>query len=164
MNPNIKVFCLFIEMSQKQKVIETAEELEQCEDCGFFDFDEEVHLARVTKCYDGDTVHCVFKHDEVYQKFHVRMDGYDSWEMRANNKVAEPMRTELVQKALAAKERLEELVLGKNVYLYCGKFDKYGRILGVIRLKKSGETVNDLMIKEGHGYVYHGGTKHKSND
>lgn len=127
----------------------------------FFTFEGETHLAKITKCYDGDTVHCVFKHNGAYQKFHVRMDGYDSWEMRPNKSIPEPKRSELIQKANIAKERLQELILNKIVYVTCGTFDKYGRILGTIKLAvDDAKTVNDMMIEEGHGYVYHGGTKY----
>ena len=38
-------------------------------------------------------------------------------------------------------------------------FDKYGRLL-VKLYKNNNSLINDIMINEGHGYVYHGGTKH----
>ena len=40
------------------------------------------------------------------------------------------------------------------------KFDKYGRLLGTVKLNHSDKkTVNDIMVEEGHGYPYYGGTK-----
>ena len=46
------------------------------------------------------------------------------------------------------------------VYLKCGGFNKYGRLLGDIYINKTDtESVNDLMIKNNHAYEYHGGTK-----
>jgi len=143
-------------------IIETEIELNKCsKDVPFFNFKDEIHLARVTKCYDGDTVHCIFKHNNRYSKFHIRMWKYDSPEMRQSKK--KPMNERLLEKKLAldAKKKLEELVLNKNVYLFCKGMDKYGRILGVIKLNlKDKESINDIMIQEGHGYEYYGGTKH----
>ena len=46
------------------------------------------------------------------------------------------------------------------VYLKCGKFDKYGRLLGTIFLNEHDTvSVNELMVNNGYGYEYHGGTK-----
>ena len=45
------------------------------------------------------------------------------------------------------------------VYLKCGKFDKYGRLLGYVYIEDDTESVNEMMIKNNHAYEYHGGTK-----
>jgi endonuclease YncB( thermonuclease family) len=46
------------------------------------------------------------------------------------------------------------------VYIRCGKFDKYGRLLGDIFINKKDKiSVNELMVANGYGYKYHGGTK-----
>lgn len=143
-------------------IIETIEELEQCDknNCKFFTFCC-VHLAKVIYCYDGDTIHCIFKHNDVYQKFRIRMNGYDCCEMKPSKKIESKIRAELIVKAKEAKARLEELILGKNVYLFCDGLDKYGRILGTVRFVNDVESVsvNQMMINEGYGYVYEGGTK-----
>ncbi len=146
-------------------VIESVDELMRCSSdgrCQLFTFDGQVHLAYVYKCYDGDTIYCNFKHDGQYYSFHVRMEGYDSCEMKPSKSIPETERNEIIRKAKEAKTRLEELVLGKCVYLFCGKFDKYGRILGKIKVNLNDtEYVNDVMKKEGYGYEYYGGTKNK---
>jgi endonuclease YncB( thermonuclease family) len=153
---NSIIICDYIIMIQ-----ETINELAKCDgNCPSFTLDGEIHLAKVVKCYDGDTIHCVFKHDNRYLKFNVRMMGYDSSEMQPKKTIEEGKRKEIKAKAVMAKKRLEDLILGKNVYLFCGPFDKYGRLLGTIRLgMDDGITVNQMMIDEGHGYVYVGGTK-----
>jgi endonuclease YncB( thermonuclease family) len=88
------------------------------------------------------------------------MEGYDSWEMKPNKSLPENKRNELITKAHLAKQRLEELILNKNVYIFCKKFDKYGRILASVKLDLNDtKTINDIMIEENHGYVYFGGTK-----
>ena len=133
-------------------------ELAEIVDCNFFTFNGSVYLAKVVKCYDGDTVHCIFKHDNEYQKFIIRMKGYDSCEMKPKKGV--PDRDKIIESAKSAKKKLEDLVLGKCVYLYCDKFDKYGRILGTIKLSESDIiSVNDIMIRDGYGVPYNGGTK-----
>ena len=48
------------------------------------------------------------------------------------------------------------------VYIKCGEFDKYGRLLGTLFINKEDEkSINQLMIDEGYGYEYDGGTKKK---
>lgn len=108
---------------------ETDNELNSITNCDFFTFND-VHLSKVIKCHDCDTIHCIFKYSGRYQKFKIRLSGYDSCEMKQSIKLES--RDELKLKAKLAKEKLEELILNKNVYLFCQGQDKYGRILGII--------------------------------
>lgn len=143
------------------KIKENIKELQKCsKNTSFFNFNNEIHLAKIVECYDGDTVYCIFKHDKKYTKFKIRMYGYDSPEMRPSKKIPEAERIIIKQNALLAKKRIEELILDKCVYLYCMEFDKYGRLLGNIKLNQKDEkTINDIMINEGYGSPYYGGTK-----
>ena len=72
-------------------------------------------------------------------------------------------RDEIKKKALEAKNFLKSLVANSNeqlVYLKCGGFDKYGRLLGELYVNLDDEkSVNQQMIDNNYGYVYHGGTK-----
>ena len=150
-------------MSKTTDIIETAEELAQFDDCDYFTFDGQTHLVKVVKCYDGDTFYCIFKCNGKYSKFKIRMLGYDSYEMKPSKSIPEIERKEIKRRAKAAKERLEELILNKNVYLICHEFEKYGRILGTVKINiNDTKSVNELMVEEGHGYEYHGGTKHQT--
>lgn len=147
---------------------ETEEELRAVANCEYFSF-AGTHLVRVAKCYDGDTIHCIFKHDGRYCKFRLRVYGYDCCEMRPSKKLGEDVRKELKAKALAAKKYVEDLILysrtGKLVYLICMGQDKYGRLLGDIKFGLSDkETIGDMMIAAGHGYPYKGKTKKSSAD
>jgi len=124
----------------------------------YFSMDGDTHLARVISCYDGDTIHCVFKLFYKYYKFKIRLYGIDTPEMKPN--LAIENRKTLVDRAHKAKLRLEELILNKLVYVYCREYDKYGRILAVIKLREDDDkTVNDMMIDEGYAVPYFGGTK-----
>lgn len=121
-------------------------------------------LCKVVNVYDGDTCKIVIEMNGELVKFTCRMNGYDSPEMRPLK--SKENREE--EKALAkiAKTRLIELVMSDKqlVFAKCGKFDKYGRLLVDLYLNMNSVTngddsVNEIMVKEGHGYEYHGGTK-----
>jgi micrococcal nuclease len=140
--------------------LETTDELDRHSiDTKKFDFNGEVHLAKVIRCYDGDSIHCIFKHNGKYQQFAIRLYGYDSPEIRVSRKIKGEERAQLKKKGLDAKNRLSELILNKNVIIHCKKFDKYGRILGIIKLDD--EVINDIMVNEGYGYEYYGKSKKK---
>ena len=88
------------------------------------------------------------------------MNGYDTPEMRPSKKL--PDRDEIKKKAIESRDYLKSLIFNNEqlVYIKCGEFDKYGRLLGEIYINENDdESVNSLMIKNGHGYEYHGGTK-----
>lgn len=116
--------------------------------CEKFSFDKKCYLCKVVKCYDGDTIHCVFKFDGDYKRFVIRMYGYSSPEIRTSDKKEKEL-------ALKARDKLSNIILDKIVYLECNKFDKYGRILGIIKLNKNDkESVNDIMLKEDYCVKY----------
>lgn len=112
--------------------------------------------AKVVDVYDGDTCTIVFKWEGKYRKFKCRCYGYDSPEMKPRLNVEN--RDEIKENAVKAKERLIKLTTD-IVRVECMDFDKYGRLL-VKLYKNNNSLINDIMINEGHGYVYNGGTKH----
>ena len=59
---------------------ETSDELKDLDKTNtqFFSLKGETHMSKIIKCYDGDTLHSIFKHNGKYQKFKVRMFGYDN--------------------------------------------------------------------------------------
>jgi endonuclease YncB( thermonuclease family) len=146
-------------MQNLDNIIETIEELEIYDsNTPFFNFCGEVHLAKVVKCYDGDTIHCIFKISEIYRQFKIRMYEYDAPEMKPSKLLNN--RDQIKNDAIMAKMKLEELILNKYVYLFCKGLDKYGRILGIIKINKDDvKSVNDIMLEGGFGYEYYGGTK-----
>ena len=118
-------------------------------------------LCKVVDIYDGDTCRVVFNHNGCINKWNIRMNGYDSPEMRPSRNLEN--RDEIKKKALEAKNFLKSLVANSSeqlVYLKCGGFDKYGRLLGELYVNLDDEkSVNQQMIDNNYGYVYHGGTK-----
>jgi micrococcal nuclease len=130
-----------------------------------FSLDKQIYPAKIVRVYDGDTCFAVFKLHNEYVKFKIRMEGYDSPEIKPSleNKNREKEKKE----AQKAKEELEKYVLNKVVLLHCGKWDKYGRLLGTLYTTNHlniNVNINDLMIKNGFGYAYDGGTKKDFTD
>lgn len=125
-----------------------------------FSFKDHIFYGYPTNIYDGDTFSLLFVYKDEVIKYRCRCTGYDSPEMKPS--LSNQNRDN--EKALAhkAKERLIEL-LGKHetkmIKVKCGDFDKYGRLLIEIWNMVDNESINEIMIKEGHGKPYNGGTK-----
>lgn len=136
-------------------------ELEKCDNnVQLFTLEGEYKLCKVVDVYDGDTCKVVFDLNGCLNKWNIRMEGYDSPEMRISKN--DPDRDEKKKKAIEAKKYLKNLIMNENqlVYIKCGDFDKYGRLLGQIFLNKNDTiSVNDLMVDHDYGYVYNGGSK-----
>lgn len=131
--------------------------------------------CKVIDVYDGDTCTITVKLKEnptvltesSYTTFTVRMYGYDSPEMKQPKALNERTRIKNKTAAHAARDRLISLVLDKQCTILCGKFDKYGRLLGTLFVKepivpRGAEilvNVNEIMLNEGFGVPYFGGTK-----
>ena len=125
-----------------------------------FSLDGEIKVCKVVDIYDGDTCRVVFNHNGIINKWNIRMNGYDTPEMRPSKSL--PNRDEIKKKAIESKMYLKSLIMNEEqlVYLKCGGFDKYGRLLGEIYVNKEDIlSVNQQMINNNYGYEYHGGTK-----
>lgn len=118
-------------------------------------------VAKVVSVYDGDTCRVVIPFNDKFYKWNVRLDGYDTPEMRPSR--SKPNREQEIMAAKEAKKFLISLVMAEPnqiVYIKCKNFDKYGRLLASIYIEPNDTvSVNDMMIQNGHGYVYNGGTK-----
>jgi endonuclease YncB( thermonuclease family) len=100
---------------------------------------EGTYTSKITDVYDGDTVHAVIKIHGKLTKLHVRMLGYDAPEMRSKDAT-------LKEQAMDARNYLRSRILNQVVTLKCGKFDKYGRVLGDIYIGKT--HINEDMAKK----------------
>ena len=116
--------------------------------------------AKVVDVYDGDTITVSIINNFTIQKHKLRMLGYDSPEMKPRLNI--PNRAEEIEKAKQAKNFLSNLILHKVVLADINGFDKYGRLLGTIF--HDTKNINQVMLDNGHGYVYNGGTKRKAID
>ena len=149
-------------------------------DIPFFDFKNETFTVKVVDVYDGDTCTVVFKYKNELVKFKVRCMGYDSPEMKPP--LSDKNRKNIIEKAIEArnyfidltsncklssdvsysKNELKNILSEKNTKLIkmeCHGMDKYGRMLGTFFVNNV--NVNNIMIKNNHGYPYYGGTKLK---
>jgi len=143
-----------------------------------FSLEGECTYARVTSVHDGDTMTCVIPFRDEFFKFSIRLDGIDTCEITSET----PLNREL---ATRARNRLIGLVTGgkstlldqhafdqrknvckffdKDVYLVwieCGDFDKYGRVLVNAKLHPDDtRSLSDILISEHLAYKYEGGKK-----
>ena len=125
-----------------------------------FSLKDSFKVCKIVDVYDGDTVRGVFENNGVYNKWTIRMYGYDSPEIRPSRKLEN--RDEIKKKAKESRDYLKSKILGKMVFLHCLDFDKYGRVLANIYSDDLGETsINDHMVEMNYGYPYFGGTKKK---
>ena len=123
--------------------------------------DKYIYRAKLVKVVDGDTVDALIDVGfDIWVKKRIRYKGIDTWESRTRD-------LEEKKKGLAAKARNKELlesVSSKSGYFRIKSYGtgKYGRVLADIFVQdKEGNSinVNQQLIKEGHVYVYDGGTK-----
>ena len=115
-----------------------------------------VHIAKVVKVYDGDTITVgvplqVGMHgDSDFYKFSVRVLGIDCPEMRSKNPREK-------QVALEAKEFVSERILNRVVHLTDHNSDKYGRLLA--HVSYNGQDLSAQLIEAHLAVPYDGGTK-----
>jgi micrococcal nuclease len=114
--------------------------------------------AKLLRVVDGDTADAMIDLGfNIWVKKRIRFMGVDAWECRTRNK-------EEKVKGLAAKEFTKNLLENSDG----GKFlikshgvGKYGRVLGELFVKGEERSVNELLVENGHAYVYHGEKKKK---
>lgn len=127
----------------------TINQLQKCNlKTPLFSLKGQKHQCKVVKCYDGDTVHVVFFFHDSFQRFKIRLLGINSPELKSKDTIEK-------QRAHESKKRITDLILNKIIYIECGDFDKYGRLLGTLRINENDkETINQKMIREGHAVPY----------
>jgi endonuclease YncB( thermonuclease family) len=126
----------------------------------YFSFSGMTFIAKHCNIYDGDTFSAIFEYKGEIIKYRIRSKGYDCAEMKPRKNIENrDLQIELAHKA---KNRFEELLNKhptKLIKIECFEFDKYGRLLANIYNFVDTNSINDIMIEEGHGKVYNGGTK-----
>ena len=115
----------------------------------------------VLKVVDGDTIDAEIDLGfDIKVKKRVRFLGINAPESRTRD-------LEEKARGLAAKDRVKALLEGcKNIQLHSHGIGKFGRCLGEIFLdtvdgqeKLTVESLNELLIREGHAVEYHGGKR-----
>ena len=114
------------------------------------------YSAKLIRVVDGDTCDALIDLGfDTWVKKRIRFKGVDTWESRTRNK-------EEKVKGLAAKAYTKDLLENSDE----GKFvlksygvGKYGRVLADLFVKGHEQSVNQLLIENGHAYEYDGGKK-----
>lgn len=126
-----------------------------------FTFDGLATNARVVDVYDGDTVTVVFYYNNQPIKQKMRLIGYDTPEMKP--KMTMQNRDKYVAAANKAKCFLKQLILNKVVWIELKREEKYGRLLGDMKVYNNQHEITasvcDVMLKHGYGKKYAGGCK-----
>ena len=108
--------------------------------------------ATVTKVVDGDTIDALVDLGfDTWKQVRIRMNGMNAPESRTRD-------LEEKARGLAAKARLKEILKeNKNKFILVSHgVGKYGRCLGEIFINPGDDSVNNLLISEGHAVEYHG--------
>ena len=110
------------------------------------------YQATVLRVIDGDTIEVDIDlgFSTIIKKRSVRFKGIDTPETRTRDLVEK-------EAGLLAKERVEGLCPPGSVITLrttIDKDDKYGRILGEIFVGGVVQSVNQLLLEEGHAVVY----------
>ena len=119
------------------------------------------YKIKLDRVIDGDTIDAYIDLGfDVSIKKRIRFAGINTPESRTRD-------LEEKARGLAAKDRVKQLLEGcENITVKSHGIGKYGRCLGELFIdivdgqeKLTLESVNDLLIKEGHAVEYHGGKR-----
>ena len=140
----------------KQKIKHKREinKLKKLEYNDFNKFIIPIQYGKVIKVYDGDTITIGFYLYDNYYRQSVRLKRVDTPELRSSNYIES-------EAAAYVKNKLQEKIMDKIIYLYDIDYDKYGRILAEINLieSKKNININDWLLNNNYGVPYYGGKK-----
>ena len=118
-----------------------------------------IHIGKVIKVYDGDTITIASKYpgapDSPMYRFSVRLNGIDSAEIKGKT-FAEK------EQAILARDALSKMILNKIVVLKNLSTEKYGRLLADVYLEDL--HLNAWMLEHKYAVPYDGGTKHRPSE
>ena len=114
------------------------------------------YKATIRRVVDGDTVDVTLDLGfNIMYNSRIRLLGIDTPESRTRE-------LEEKKRGLAAKDRVKEVCpVGSSVILKTTKDGrgKFGRILGEIFVSGVVQSINQLLVEEGHAVEYDGGKK-----
>ena len=114
------------------------------------------YSAKLLRVVDGDTCDAMIDLGfDTWVKKRIRFKGVDCWESRTRD--LDEKKKGLAAKAYT-KELLENSDEGKFVLKSYG-VGKYGRVLADLFVKGHEQSVNQLLLENGHAYEYEGGKK-----
>ena len=114
------------------------------------------YKAILDRVVDGDTCDAMIDLGfNTWVKKRIRFMGVDCWESRTRD-------LDEKKKGLAAKEFTKKLLEYSDegkLALRSHGVGKYGRVLGELFVKGNEQSLNELLIENGHAYEYEGGKK-----
>ena len=119
------------------------------------------YKIKLDRVIDGDTIDAFIDLGfDIHVKKRIRFAGINTPESRTRD-------LEEKARGLAAKDRLKVILEGANRIELCSYgVGKYGRCLGELHIdivdgkeKMTLESINELLINEGHAVEYHGGKR-----
>ena len=114
------------------------------------------YSCKLVRVVDGDTCDAMIDLGfDTWVKKRIRFKGVDTWESRTRD--LKEKAKGLEAKAFT-KDLLENSDDDKFSIISYG-LGKYGRVLGELFVKGHEQSVNDLLIENGHAYEYEGGKK-----
>ena len=118
-------------------------------------FENQFVHCKVIQVYDGDSITVILPFESLssYYKVKCRLYGIYTPEIRTRD---------LEEKTLgfSARDYLREQVLDKIVWIKCGKWDKYGRLLITIYQELGSEiSLNEQLVELGYAEEYFGGKR-----
>jgi len=118
--------------------------------------------CKLLRVVDGDTIDALIDVGfDIWVKKRIRYMGIDTWESRTRDKAEKA-------KGLYAKARNKELIESNDskFLVQSHGLGKYGRLLGEVFINNYEGTaeggpfsINQILIQEGHAYIYDGGKK-----
>lgn len=125
-----------------------------------FTLKDKIYLAKCVKCYDADTIHIVIEFNNEFRRFKCRLNNIDCAEIRSKDNLEKEI-------ALDGKKWLSDCILNKLIWVKCGDFDMYGRLLVVVKPYNNelidnidfDTNINEELIILHFGYQYGGGKK-----
>ena len=114
-----------------------------------------IYKTKLLRVVDGDTADVMIDLGfDTWVKARLRFKGVDTWEKRTRDL---DEKAKGIEASAFTQEYLEKNDGSFTIQSY-GK-GKYGRVLAEIFITGEEKSLNELLIENGHAYVYEGGKK-----
>lgn len=115
-----------------------------------------IYKIKVTRVVDGDTIDAdIDLGFNMTLSKRIRLHGINTPETRTRDKQEK-------KRGLAAKERLQQIIDAQQGVLFLKSMDqgKFGRCIGVLFEQDfDDQSINDMLVEEGHAVEYFGGKR-----
>jgi len=132
----------------------------------FFCLENKFNLCKVVEVSEGNTCSVILNFKGELYKWIVKLETSITWLSSSQINLSDDKELDVstekgvfleIKNTRMTRDYLKRKVMNPSqlVYIKCGKFDKYGRLLGKLFIKKNDtKSVNQLMIEQGYGYIY----------